>query len=308
MPLQNKPHEAHPSLFQHAYLTSQPFLNKSATQSHLLTSGYKTEGKEKHFHVRRMDSHVAEMHTTGLRSPVFFHILYGVCLCLGVLCVLFVSLWCVLWHGGFAWDGSDQQFNWHPVLMVSGLVVLYGLAAVIYRVPFTWKQKKFTWKLVHAGLLLSALVLAVLGLCAVFDFHRAAGIPDLYSVHSWVGICTVVMFAFQWALGFAGFLLPCFPRRLRTYLKPVHIWLGIAILILSLTSCISGINEKLFFSLNGVSGEAYKSLPAEATFANFLGILLVAFGLVVFGILSKAQWKRPETDESVYPLLSENGT
>ncbi|XP_072227653.1 lysosomal membrane ascorbate-dependent ferrireductase CYB561A3-like [Leuresthes tenuis] len=255
-----------------------------------------------------MDPHEAEKHISGANPPVFFYVTYGLCLCLGLLCVLFVSLWSSLWLGGFAWNGSDLQFNWHPVLMVSGLVVLYGIAAVMYRVPFTWKQRKSIWKWAHAALMFLALLLSILGLCAVFDFHRAAGIPDMYSLHSWVGICTVVLFAFQWVLGLAGFLLPCSPRWFRASLKPAHIWLGSAILILSLTSCISGIGEKLFFSLDGDTGESYDALPVEAKFANFLGILIMAFGLIVFGILSKAQWQRPETDESAYPLLSEHGT
>lgn len=70
-------------------------------------------------------------------------------------------------------------------------------ALVVYRVPSTWKQKKHPWKLVHAGLMLLALLLSILGLCAVFDFHKHFNLPDLYSLHSWVGICTVAMFAFQ---------------------------------------------------------------------------------------------------------------
>lgn len=70
-------------------------------------------------------------------------------------------------------------------------------AAIMYRVPFTWQHKKHTWKLVHSGLLLSALLLSTLGLCAVFDFHSGYHIPDLYSLHSWVGICTTFLFALQ---------------------------------------------------------------------------------------------------------------
>ncbi|XP_074474778.1 lysosomal membrane ascorbate-dependent ferrireductase CYB561A3-like [Sebastes fasciatus] len=225
-----------------------------------------------------------------------FYVSYALCLCLGLLCLLFVSYWSSHWRGGFSWDGSALQFNWHPVLMVSGLVVLYGNVAVVYRVPFTWKQEKHIWKVVHAGLMLLALLLSVLGLCAVFDFHRVFHISDMYSVHSWVGICTVVMFTLQWVLGLAGFLLPCSPPWFRSTLKPVHIWMGKAILILSVTSCISGINEELLFSLDGVGGKPYSSLPAEAKFANSLGLLIVAFGLVVFGILSKDKWRRPETD------------
>lgn len=45
---------------------------------------------------------------------------------LGSLCILFTTYWMQYWRGGFAWDGSVHMFNWHPVLMVSGMVVLYG--------------------------------------------------------------------------------------------------------------------------------------------------------------------------------------
>ena len=55
-----------------------------------------------------------------------FYPSYLLCLCLGVLCVVFVSFWNAQWRGGFAWDGTGKQFNWHPVFMVTGLVVLYG--------------------------------------------------------------------------------------------------------------------------------------------------------------------------------------
>lgn len=48
------------------------------------------------------------------------------------------------------------------------------------------------------------------------------------------------------------------------------------------------------------STEPYSSLPAEAKFVNSLGLLIVAFGLVTFGILSNEKWQRPEEDaESV---------
>lgn len=71
------------------------------------------------------------------------------------------------------------------------------LAAVVYRVPLTWRQSKQPWKLLHAGLLFLAFVLSVLGLCAVFDYHNAASTPNLYSLHSWLGICTTALFAAQ---------------------------------------------------------------------------------------------------------------
>lgn len=53
----------------------------------------------------------------------------------------------------------------------------------------------------------------------------------------------------QWFLGLAVFLLPWAPVWLRHLLKPVHVFFGASILSLAIASVISGINEKLFFSL-----------------------------------------------------------
>ncbi|XP_024866019.1 cytochrome b ascorbate-dependent protein 3 isoform X2 [Kryptolebias marmoratus] len=245
-----------------------------------------------------------------MSSVLIFYLSYLLSLALGLACVVCVCVWNSQWRCGFAWDGSALEFNWHPVLMVTGLVVLYGFGAVVYRIPLTWGQNKLPWKLLHAALMLLSLILAIVGLCAVFDFHNAFKGPNLYSLHSWIGIAAVALFAMQWVVGFAGFLLPCSPPTLRKLLKPVHVWLGGSILLLTVAACISGINEKLFFVLKAnISGaQAYSSLPPEAVLANVLGALIVAFGLVVLKILLNSEWQRPDSrpENMTYaPLLQE---
>ncbi|XP_042344250.1 lysosomal membrane ascorbate-dependent ferrireductase CYB561A3 [Plectropomus leopardus] len=241
-----------------------------------------------------------------MTSVVRFYICYLLCLGLGLACVVCVCVWNSQWRGGFAWDGTTLQFNWHPVLMVTGLVVLYGIGAVLYRIPLTWGQNKLPWKLLHAALMLITLILSIVGLCAVFDFHNAKHTSNLYSLHSWIGITAVALFAMQWVVGVAGFLLPCTPVSLRALLKPVHVWMGGSILWLSIVACISGINEKLIFVLSGT--EPYSKLPSEAVLGNSLGVLIVAFGLVVLKILSNQEWQRPDSrpeDLAYTPLLRE---
>ncbi|XP_005408218.1 PREDICTED: cytochrome b ascorbate-dependent protein 3 [Chinchilla lanigera] len=226
--------------------------------------------------------------------------------CLGFLCVLFTTYWVQHWRGGFAWDDGLHMFNWHPVLMVSGMVVLYGAASLVYRLPQAWLGPRLPWKALHAALHLVAFVFAVVGLVAVFRYHSHSKVAHLYSLHSWLGLAAVILFACQWFLGFAVFLLPWAPLWLRSLLKPLHVFFGAAILALSMASVISGINEKLFFSLKNTTAP-YQSLPSEAIFANSTGLLVVAFGMLVLYVLLASPWKRPEPGAlaDTQPLLCE---
>lgn len=72
---------------------------------------------------------------------VCFCLSYVLSLCLGLLCLLFVTFWSSHWRGGFSWDGSALEFNWHPVLMVSGLLVLYGYGKLLC----CWSILHYIW-------------------------------------------------------------------------------------------------------------------------------------------------------------------
>lgn len=68
-------------------------------------------------------------------------------------------------------------------------------AILVYRV-FS-KERKVLVKLLHAVMQTVAFGFAVTGLVAVFSTHNEAGIANMYSIHSWIGIATVTMFAMQ---------------------------------------------------------------------------------------------------------------
>lgn len=70
-------------------------------------------------------------------------------------------------------------------------------AALVYRLPLSRRGSKLPWKLLHAALALVAFLLAVLGLVAVFSYHKARTIANMYSLHSWVGLTAVVLFSCQ---------------------------------------------------------------------------------------------------------------
>lgn len=70
-------------------------------------------------------------------------------------------------------------------------------AIVVYRLPWTWRSSKLVVKLIHAGLNLLAFALVVIALVAVFDFHNSAKIPNMYSLHSWLGLAAVLLYCLQ---------------------------------------------------------------------------------------------------------------
>lgn len=60
------------------------------------------------------------------RGRVAFGWLVGLSQLLGLVSVVLTGVWMGHYKGGFAWDGSAQQFNVHPLCMVLGLVFLQG--------------------------------------------------------------------------------------------------------------------------------------------------------------------------------------
>ncbi len=66
---------------------------------------------------------------------------------------------------------------------------------LLYRIFRNERKKRL--KLAHASVMITAFVLACCGLRAVFNFHNGAGINNMYSLHSWLGILTVVLFIAQ---------------------------------------------------------------------------------------------------------------
>ena len=57
--------------------------------------------------------------------------------------------------------------------------------------------RKFTLKVLHAVIQASSLIFAAVGLAAAFDYHNRVGIANMYTIHSWLGLITVILFGIQ---------------------------------------------------------------------------------------------------------------
>ncbi|NXK93447.1 CY561 protein, partial [Formicarius rufipectus] len=249
-------------------------------------------------------------------SPAGLSAFVAVSQLLGLTLLATTGAWLGRYRGGVAWH-SPLQFNAHPLCMVLGMVFLQGDALLVYRV-FRHEAKRST-KALHALLHGLALLIALVGIIAVFESHRAKGIPDMYSLHSWCGMAAFVLYLLQvragqppgappgpcstcdipvspqWLLGCGFFLFPGASFSLRGRYKSQHIFFGIALFVLSIASCLLGITEMLLFKIS----DSYSHFVPEGVLANTLGVMLVAFGLVVGYVLTREEWKRPPLAEEL---------
>lgn len=244
------------------------------------------------------------------RNMCWFTILVLLVQVLGLTAVIMVAVWMGHFRGGFAWQSDpSKEFNYHPVFMIIGMIFLYSDGILAYRV--FRNMKKIYIKILHGLIHVGALIFSAVGLKAVFDSHnlnikdgKLSPIPNMYSLHSWMGIITVVLFGLQWVSGLTSFLFPGLSMGLKKKYMPYHIFWGIAILTMAGATSLMGITEKALFMMNS-NVLAYASKPPEGILMNCLGVVIVTLISLVIYIVTRPEYKRePSPDEEHIELVN----
>ncbi|KXG26782.1 hypothetical protein SORBI_3006G159600 [Sorghum bicolor] len=161
-------------------------------------------------------------------------------------------------------------------------------AIMIYKVfP---KLNHDTAKLTHLILHAIATVLGAFGIYCAFKYHNDSGIANLYSLHSWLGIGTISLYAIQWVFGFVTFFFPGAAPSVRRSALPWHALFGLFVYVLALATAELGFLEKLTFLESG----GLDKYGAEAFLVNFTALVVVLFGAsVVVAAVTPAHVEEP---------------
>ncbi|XP_074288699.1 putative ascorbate-specific transmembrane electron transporter 1 [Silene latifolia] len=203
----------------------------------------------------------------ALVSPVvaFAHVLV-------VVVTALVLVWLLHFREGLAFNThiKPKIFNIHPLLMIVGFILLGGEAILAYKtVPGARKIQKRT----HLTLHLVALLTGLIGTFAVFKYHQDLSIPHFYTLHSWVGLITIILYGLQWLYSIFTFAFPHTKSSTRKKVAPWHIFGGIIIFILGICAALTGLVEKFTFSK--------LQREQEALVMNFTGLMIVLFSITV---------------------------
>ncbi|XP_063689117.1 uncharacterized protein LOC134822141 [Bolinopsis microptera] len=162
-----------------------------------------------------------------------------------LLPLIIMIVWTFSHLGGL--DFSEHADNWHPILMLTGLVFCFFNAAVSFRMlPFEKPAKKK----IHAAFHITGSVLIVLGLVAQFSYHQSNGYEHLFSSHSWMGLFTALCYILQVLLSLGVFqdFTPNLNIPLRVRYKPLHVVLGTVLLIAAGLTIAMGVTEKAAYA------------------------------------------------------------
>jgi hypothetical protein len=140
---------------------------------------------------------------------------------------------------------NDRQFNsYHPVLMVSGFYFAQVLGVCMWSVIPDYNIAK----LFHASFMLAAIGTLIAALYAVVSYEHKTYVPSLTSMHSWVGVMTVIIFGLQVIGGFVlGAMTSMGPvSEMMRKIGMVHRAFGMASLFFTTVAVLTGIQNYLF--------------------------------------------------------------
>lgn len=165
---------------------------------------------------------------------------------------------------------------------------------LIFRVFQT--APKMTVKIVHATFHAASVIFICLGLGVEFITHGYHSEANLYSLHSWIGIGTVVIFVSQFFFGVCCYLSPWMKESMKAFYHPMHVFFGIVCFIMAIATSLIGLNQNARFNMQ------YTELPSQGVLINIIGVLITIYGVLVVFLVTQTRFKRlqpPTKTESI---------
>lgn len=206
-----------------------------------------------------------------------------------VVALILVVLWAMFhdtdagYLGGLGW-GYPEMFNWHPVMMVAGMVICSTEAILAFRAfPFDKlvnRRVRYMWHI-------AGVAFVIIGLIAVFSYSNEKNGANLWSLHSWLGVMTISLFLAQVVLGSYLFFNEAADPDMREAYIPFFAWLDIFVYVSACFTAETGIVEKttaLGCSYNITNfahydksdpAEYYDDLPTGCRISEGLGVVIV---------------------------------
>ena len=189
------------------------------------------------------------------------------------------------------WRGDGGTFNWHPLLMILAFVPLMAQSVLSYRLYSRVVLAKIGQKglkYLHMALHCVEGLLIAIALAAVFSYHQHQHYAHLASLHSWLGMMTVLAFVALFAMGVLFYMTPktVVSDRLRRQSVHYHRLCGMALFAGACGTIFTGITEALQFDRVSYPHDI------DARLGQAIGIMLPFVVLPVIFLLTKSEYRK----------------
>lgn len=199
------------------------------------------------------------------------------CFVLGLSICIGTALWSAFLLGGLGVSGK-KLFNWHPIVMSCGAVLLLPQAILAWCPKPASEEARSRTKSIHAALVLLAFILFNIGIAIAYASHVQQKLPNFYSLHSWSGVAT--LFAMKGNL-FGGIVAWLFHSSRKWITPSIHRRAGLLTLLLAFVTTTLGFAELQTFAVRAVG-----ALGKAAVVGGMLGLAWIAMGALVMGMIA----------------------
>ncbi|KAK8949428.1 putative transmembrane ascorbate ferrireductase 4 [Platanthera zijinensis] len=186
--------------------------------------------------------------------------------------------------------------------MVIGFILLSGEGILVHR--RLAGRCRANGKLVHLSVQAAALGFGLIGVWAKFK-GKDGIVSNFYSLHSWIGLSSVLLLASQCLIGFISMWHRTEGWRTRPAVLPWHVFFGLYAFGLAVTAAETGLQEKLTFLQARRGGPARKS--REVTLINSIGIALAILPAFVILAAISPRHREGQITKFINSKDAENG-
>eukprot|EP01041_Mallomonas_annulata_P013307 gene13307-28193_t len=208
---------------------------------------------------------------------------------LSAICVVLMCLWADnenetdYYLGGLQKEPEASEM-WHIILMTVSMGFCLVQAILAYRLlPFGHTVDKY----LHGIINLAGLICAFIGIAKIVHNRNEEHSPPRHfiSLHSWLGLITLVLYVQNYVFGFIHFALPLLSPKMKKLYLPNHKFLGLMTLGAAVVTMIAGMVHVDETWKDGNPATEYSKFPPGKKIGNGLGvILLIMVILVAFAI------------------------